>query len=160
MAKPIPEGFHTLTPHIVVKNAAKAIDFYKQAFGAKEIMRMNAGDRIGHAEIRIGNSVVMLADEWPGSNVRSPESIGGTSCTLMLYVENVDSTYKQALAAGARGVMPPADQFWGDRYGSVTDPFGHAWSMATHVRDVSEAEMKQAMDAMVSQQKTKQAQHG
>jgi len=157
MAKPIPEGCHTLTAHIVVKNAAKAIDFYKQAFGATEISRMAMGDKIGHAELRIGDSVLMLADEWPGYEVRSPESIGGTTFSMHVYFDDVDAMYKQAVAAGAKGVHPPEDQFWGDRYGMIVDPFGHSWGQATHIKDVSHEECQRAMDAMMT--KT-QAQHG
>ena len=157
MAKPIPEGCHTLTAHIVVKNAAKAIDFYKRAFGATEISRMAMGDKIGHAELRIGDSVLMLADEWPGYEVRSPESIGATTFSMHVYFEDVDAMYQQAVAAGAKGIRPPEDQFWGDRYGMIVDPFGHSWGLATHIKDVSHEECQRAMDAMMS--KT-QAQHG
>lgn len=161
MGKAIPKGYHSVTPHLVVNNAARAIEFYKKAFGAQEIMRMPMGDKIGHAELRIGDSMIMLADEWPGHNVNSPETVGGTTFSMMLYVDNVDATYKQAVAAGAKSTMEPADQFWGDRYGTVVDPFGHAWGIATHVREVSTEEMKKAMDAMMcGEEKAQKAQQG
>ena len=147
--KPVPEGYHTLTPHLVVGDANKAIEFYKKAFGAEEITRMpGPGGKIMHASIRIGNSVVMLNDEYPDMGSRSPKSIGGTPVTLNLYVENVDKLWDRAVAAGATVTMPLADMFWGDRYGMVTDPYGHRWSLATHKEDVSPEEtMKRAAAA-------------
>jgi PhnB protein len=144
--KPIPDGYHSVTPYLVCRGAAKAIDYYKRVFGAEEIMRMPApGDRVGHAELRIGDSVVMLADEHPEAGARSPESVGGTPVSLMVYVPDVDTTYKKALAAGAREIRALADQFYGDRSGTITDPFGHQWTIATHVEDVSPEEMNRRM---------------
>jgi PhnB protein len=141
--KPIPEGYHTATPYLIVTGAAKAIEFYKSAFGADEIMRMPQPDgRIGHAEIKIGDSTIMLADEFPEMGARSPQSLGGSPVSILLYVENVDTVFAQAVAAGAKVQRPLADQFYGDRTGGVTDPFGHVWYIATHTEDVSEEEMK------------------
>ena len=153
--KPIPEGYHTVTPYLAVDDAALAIDFYKRAFGAKERMRMEApGGKIGHAELEIGDSVVMLSDPFPQSTVRSPKELGGTCAGVFMYVEDVDAVVKQAVDAGATVTMEVADQFWGDRFGSVRDPFGHLWSIATHVEDVPPEEMaeraKAAMAAMSS----------
>jgi PhnB protein len=141
--KPIPEGYHTATPYLIVTGAAKAIEFYKSAFGADEIMRMPQPDgRIGHAEIKIGDSTIMLADEFPEMGARSPQSLGGSPVSILLYVENVDTVFARAVAAGAKVQRPLADQFYGDRTGGVTDPFGHVWYIATHKEDVSEEEMK------------------
>ena len=141
--KPIPEGYHTATPYLIVKDAARAIEFYKKAFGATELMRMpGAGGKIGHAEIKIGDSPIMLADEVPGMGFRSPESLGGSPISILLYVEDVDAVFSEALAAGAKVQRPVADQFYGDRTGGVTDPFGHVWYIATHKEDVSPEEMK------------------
>jgi PhnB protein len=141
--KPIPEGYHTATPYLIVTGAAKAIEFYKSAFGADEIMRMPQPDgRIGHAEIKIGDSTIMLADEFPEMGARSPQSLGGSPVSILLYVENVDTVFARAVAAGAKVQRPLADQFYGDRTGGVTDPFGHVWYIATHTEDVSEEEMK------------------
>jgi PhnB protein len=144
--KPIPDGYRTVTPYLVVSNAAAAIDFYKRAFGAKEIMRMDTPQgKIAHAEIKIGDSMIMLGDEMPGTGARSPESLGGTCTGIFLYVPNVDSVFKQAESAGAKALMPPVNMFWGDRYGKLTDPFGHQWSLATHVEDVAPEEMGKRM---------------
>ena len=141
-AKPIPEGFHTLTPHLVVVDAAAAIEFYKRAFGGKERMRMpGPGGKLMHAEIQIGDSIFMLNDEFPEMGARSPISLGGSPVTLMLYVPNVDQSFAQAVSAGATAVMPVADQFWGDRYGMVKDPFGHQWAIATHKEDLTPAQI-------------------
>ena len=141
--KPIPEGYHTATPYLIVKDAARAIEFYKKAFGATELMRMpGTGGKIGHAEIKIGDSPIMLADEVPGMGFRSPESLGGSPISILLYVEDVDVVFSEALAAGAKVQKPVADQFYGDRSGGVTDPFGHVWYIATHKEDVSPEEMK------------------
>ena len=141
--KPIPEGYHTATPYLIVKDAARAIEFYKKAFGATELMRMpGPGGKIGHAEIKIGDSPIMLADELPGMGFRSPESLGGSPISILLYVEDVDVVFSEALAAGAKVQRPVADQFYGDRTGGVTDPFGHVWYIATHKEDVSPEEMK------------------
>jgi PhnB protein len=157
--KPIPEGYHTVTPYLAVNDAAKAIEFYKRAFGAEEKHRMDGPQgKIGHAELKIGDSIIMLADEMPGSGCRSPQSLGGTTVNIFLYVNDVDSVYNQAVRAGAKAEMPLADQFWGDRYGKVTDPFGHSWSLATHKEDLAPAEMqkraREAMSKMAPQTKT------
>jgi PhnB protein len=151
--KPIPEGYHTLSPSLSVENAAEAIEFYKRAFGATERGRMEGpGGTIAHAEIQIGDSVVMLADPFPQASTKPPKELGGTTTTLFLYVEDTDAAYKQAIDAGATSEMEPDDMFWGDRFASVADPFGHSWAIATHVEDLSEEEIrergKQAMAAM------------
>jgi PhnB protein len=145
---PIPEGFHTATPYLIVKGAARAIEFYKKAFGATELMRMTQPDgRIGHAEIKIGDSPIMLADEFPEMGSRSPESLGGSPVSVLLYVQDVDAVFKQAVAAGAKVTRPVKDQFYGDRSGGVTDPFGHQWYVATHKEDVSPEEMHRRASA-------------
>jgi PhnB protein len=146
----IPQGYHSVTPYLVVNNAARAIEFYERAFGAKEIMRMDGPPgKIVHAELKIGDSMVMLSDEMPGAGARSPQSLGGTTCGIFLYVENVDTVFNQAASAGAKVDMPLADMFRGDRYGKLTDPFGHSWSLATHKEDVAPEEMKKrAKEAM------------
>lgn len=141
--KPIPEGYHTATPYLIVNGAASAIDFYKKAFGATELMRMpGPGGRIAHAEIKIGDSPIMLADEAPETPYRSPQSLGGSPVSILLYVEDVDAVFERAVSAGAKVQRPLADQFYGDRTGGVTDPFGHIWYIATHKEDVSPEEMK------------------
>jgi len=145
---PIPTGYHTITPHIVVKDTKKAIEFYKKAFGA-EVRRIadGRGGKVMHAEIKIGDSVVMLNDEMPEFGAMSPTGTKADTCvTLHLYVENADKVFSQAKAAGAVETMPLADQFWGDRYGKLRDPFGHSWSIATHIKDLSPDQMKKAMD--------------
>lgn len=143
--KPIPEGMHTVTPHLVCAGAASAIEFYKKAFGAVELHRIPGPDgKLMHAAIRIGDSVVMLVDENPQWGAKGPKTLNGSPVTIHLYVENADAVYDQAIVAGASGTMPVADTFWGDRYGMVVDPFGHNWSIATHVRDVSPEEMMEA----------------
>jgi PhnB protein len=140
---PIPEGYHSVTPYLIMRNASRAIDFYKEAFGAKELVRMPApGNRIGHAELQIGNSRVMLADEHPQMGIVGPETRGGATQSLMLYVDDVDTIFDRAVKAGAKADRPVANQFYGDRMGSLTDPFGHVWHIATHVEDVSEEEMQ------------------
>jgi PhnB protein len=147
--RPIPEGYHSITPYLVVDGAARAIDFYKEAFGATELMRMPApGDRIGHAELRIGDSVVMLADEHPEQGHVGPKTVGGTPVGLLLYVEDVDAVFKKAISLGAKETRPLENQFYGDRMGGFTDPFGHNWMIATHVEDVSPEEMERRMKAM------------
>jgi PhnB protein len=147
--KPVPEGYHTATPYLIVANAAKAIEFYKQAFNATELMRMEApGNKIGHAEIKIGDSPIMLADEYPDCNARSPQTIGGTAVSIMLYVDDVDMIVARAVAAGAGLLMPVKDQFYGDRSGKIIDPFGHHWMIATHKEDVSPEEIRQRADAL------------
>ena len=145
--QPIPEGYHTITPSIVVKGAADAIAFYIRAFGAEEISRASMGDSplIMHAEIKIGNARVMLTDEMPEMGCTGPVTVGGTSSSLHLYVEDADAAYQRAVEAGAKATMPLADQFWGDRFGMITDPFGHNWSIASHQFDLTEEEMAQRM---------------
>lgn len=140
--KPIPDGYHAVTPYLIVKGGVDALEFYKKAFGAKESLRMMQPDgRVGHAEIKIGDSVIMLADEHPEIGARSPQSYGGTPVTIHLYVEDVDTVFNQAVAAGAKVVRPLQNQFYGDRSGGIEDPFGHAWYIATHVEDVSPEEI-------------------
>jgi PhnB protein len=151
--KPIPEGYHSVTPFLTLDDAGKAIDYYKQAFGAKERMRMEApGGKIGHAELEIGDSLVMLSDSFPQSSTKAPTELGGTTGGVFLYVEDVDAVVKRAVDGGATITMEVADQFWGDRFGSIRDPFGHSWSLATHVEDVPPEEMaeraKKAMAEM------------
>ncbi len=148
-AKPIPEGYHTITPYLTVRNAAQALEFYKQAFGAEERFRLTDGGRIGHAEIRIGNSLLMLSDEYPEMGVRSPESVGGTPVMLHLYVEDVDAWVARAVQAGGRRERTVENQFYGDRTGIVIDPFGHKWWIATHIEDVPPEEMEQRVKAAV-----------
>jgi PhnB protein len=147
----IPKGYHAVTPYLCVKDAARAIDFYKRAFGAKEIMRMpGPNGTIGHAEIQINDFRIMLADEFPEMNFRSPQAFGGTPVGINLYVKDVDTVAKKVVAAGAKLLRPVADQFYGDRSCSVEDPFGHVWPIATHVKDVSMREMKKRAAAMAS----------
>jgi PhnB protein len=153
--KAIPEGYHTLTPYIEIENAGEAIEFYKRAFGAKEQVRMDApGGKIGHAELEIGDSLLMLADPFPQSSIRTPKDLGGTTVNLFMYVEDADAVVQQAVDSGATVTRPVENMFWGDRFGIVTDPYGHTWSIATHVEDVSPEEMeersKAAMAAMSS----------
>jgi PhnB protein len=145
----IPQGMHSVTPHLVCAGAAKAIEFYKQAFGAQEGARLPGPDgRLMHASVKIGDSQVMLVDEMPEWGALGPKSLKGTPVTIHLYVEDVDAFVERAVKAGAKVTMPVADQFWGDRYGKLEDPFGHHWSVATHVRDVSVEEMREAMRQM------------
>ena len=153
--QPVPDGYHTVSPYLAVEDAATAIDDYKKAFGATERVRMETPDgKIGHAELEIGDSIVMLADPFPQASTKPPHELGGTSAGVFLYVEDVDAVVKRAVDAGASVTMEVADQFWGDRFGTVTDPFGHVWSVATHIEDVPPAEMaeraKAAMAAMAS----------
>jgi len=157
--KPIPEGFHSVTPSLVVRDAPKAIDFYKKAFGAQELVRMPGPDgKIMHAEIKIGDSIIFLGEENPQmGTVKSPQTLGGSTGTLNIYVPNVDQTFQQAIAAGGKESMPVADQFWGDRYGSLVDPFGYTWGVGTHKEDLSPAEMQQRSQeffASMTQRKT------
>jgi PhnB protein len=150
--KPIPDGYHTVTPYLIVKGAAGAIEFYKKAFGATELMRLaDPGGKIGHAEIKIGDSPIMLADEFPEMGFRSPQSLGGSAVGIAVYVEDVDARFSQALAAGAKAVRPVQDQFYGDRSGTLTDPFGHVWTLATHKEDVSPEEIHKRFEAAVKQ---------
>ena len=149
--KPIPDGFHTATPYLTVKGATAAIDFYKRAFGATELFRMPGPDgKIMHAEITIGNSRIMLADECAANATQAPTSLNGTAIGIFLYVEDVDASYKQAIKAGAKETQPVQDMFWGDRFGKLTDPFGHKWMLATHKEDVTPAEMEKRMGALAS----------
>ncbi|WKT58481.1 VOC family protein [Candidatus Nitrosotenuis chungbukensis] len=147
--KPIPDGYGTVTPTITVHEAAKAIEFYKKAFDAQEIFRFPSpdGKTIMHAEIKIGNSIVMLNDEFPQMNCRSPQSIGGTGSSIFLYVNDADATFNKAISAGAKPLVPLMDAFWGDRFGSIQDPFGHVWSIATHKKDMTPEEIKTAQEA-------------
>jgi PhnB protein len=150
-AKPIPEGYQTVTPYLVIQGASAAIDYYKKVFGATERMRMDGpGGMIGHAELTIGGSVIMLADEFPDMGFRGPKAFGGSPVSLMLYVPNVDEVFKRALDAGAKQLRPVADQFYGDRMGTLEDPFGHVWTIGTHVEDVSPEEMKTRHDQFVA----------
>jgi PhnB protein len=141
MVKPVPEGYHTVTPYLIVKGGAQALDFYARAFGAVEHLRIGSG-KIGHAEIAIGNSRVMLADEHPEVGALSPATVGCSPVTLHLYVEDVDAVIARAVAAGATLIRPVADQFYGDRVGGIVDPFGHHWSIATHKEDLSPEELQ------------------
>jgi uncharacterized glyoxalase superfamily protein PhnB len=139
---PIPEGMHTVSPYLAVDDAAAAIDFYVRAFGAKELSRMPAPDgKIGHASIQIGDSIVMFADPFPQATARPPKELGGTSVSLMMYVEDADAVFKRAVDAGATPQMEPDDMFWGDRLAQVGDPFGHSWQIATHKEDLSDEEV-------------------
>jgi PhnB protein len=151
-AKPIPEGYHTLTPALSLDDASAAIEFYKRAFGAKERMRMPAPDgRVAHAELEIGDSLLMLSDMFEESQGKTPKEAGGTTVGLFLYVEDVDEVFKQAIDAGATAVSEPEDMFWGDRFGRIKDPFGHDWQIATHTEDLSPEEIEQrGKEAMAS----------
>ena len=142
---PIPAGYHSVTPYLIVDGADAAIRFYEKAFGATEVMRMPMGDRIAHAEIKIGDSHVMLADENPDQGHLGPTSRGGATGSLMIYLPDVDAVFARAVAAGATAQQAPTDQFWGDRMGSLKDPFGHQWSLATHTEDVAPDEMEHRM---------------
>jgi uncharacterized glyoxalase superfamily protein PhnB len=151
-AQAIPKGYHTVTPNICVAGADRAIDFYKRAFGAEELSRFPAPDgKIMHAEIRIGDSVVMLGDEMPDQGAKSPKSYGGTPVGFFIYKENVDSAWKQAVDAGGKAVVPLADQFWGDRTGCLEDPFGHRWWLAQHIQDLTPDELRQRAEEAFSQ---------
>ena len=154
--QPIPEGYHTLSPSLIVDGASDAIDFYTRAFGATERGRMPGPDgKIAHAELQIGDSVLMLSDPFPMQNAKAPTELGGTSVSIFMYVEDVDAVYKQAIEAGGTSTMEPDDMFWGDRFGALMDPFGHAWAIATHIEDLSEEEMRErgqkAMAEMATQ---------
>ncbi|MBO9353524.1 VOC family protein [Bordetella petrii] len=150
--KPIPDDMHTLTPHLICQGAAQAIDFYVRAFGAKELARLPGPDgRVMHASVRIGDSTLMLADAFPECGAADPKALQGSPVYLHLYVEDVDATMAQAQAAGATITMPAADMFWGDRYGQLTDPQGHRWSVATHKQDLTPEQIQQAMQAAFSE---------
>jgi len=141
----IPEGYHSVTPYLVVDGAAEAIRWYEQAFGATEMLRLPMGDKLGHAEIRIGDSYVMLADEFPEMDIRGPRSRGGPTSSLMIYVEDVDSAFDRAMTAGATVDRPVENQVYGDRSGTIIDPFGHKWTLSTHIEDVPADEMQRRM---------------
>ena len=144
----VPEGYHSVTPYLVLRQASDAIEFYKKAFGAAEVFRMpGPGGAIAHAEIRIGDSQIMMSEENAEMGAQSPQALGGSPASLFLYVEDVDAAYKQALDAGATATMPPQDMFWGDRYGKLVDPYGHEWSIATHVEDVTPEQMAERAQA-------------
>jgi PhnB protein len=142
---PLPAAYPGVTSYLIIRGAAKAIDFYQRAFGATEAFRLPMGDRVGHAEIRIGGGVVMLADEMPDMGHKSPQALGGTPVSLMFYVPDVDATFARAVAAGGKVIKPVQDQFYGDRSGTLADPFGHVWTVATHVEDVAPDEMDRRM---------------
>jgi PhnB protein len=150
--RPIPEGYHSMTPAVIVQDAAAAIEFYKRAFGAEEVFRMASpdGTKIWHAELKIGDSLLMLGDEMPEMGAVSPKTLGGTGSSIHLYVEDADAVVQRAVAAGATITMPLEDAFWGDRYGKIADPFGHSWGIATHQEDVSEEEMARRVQAFTA----------
>jgi PhnB protein len=145
--KPIPEGYHSVTPYLIVDGASAAIDFYKKAFGATELFRMEHGGKIGHAELKIGDSPIMLADPPPGSDYRDPKALGGTPVSLMIYLEDVDTIYNRTIAEGGVEIKALQDQFYGDRSGTLRDPFGHIWTVATHKEDVTPEEIDRRVAA-------------
>lgn len=145
--KPIPEGYHSITPYLIIKGAADAIEFYKKAFGATELFRMDHEGKIGHAEIKIGDSPIMLSDEHPRMGYVGPQTLGGTPVSLMIYVDDVDKIYPQAIASGGTELKALQDQFYGDRSGTLKDPFGHIWTVATHKEDLTPEEMDKRMSA-------------
>ena len=153
----VPKGYRTVTPYLTVNDGPGALAFYGRAFGARELMRMPApGGKLGHAEMRIGDSIVMLSDEFPGvSSQKAPTSLGGTTGSLMLYVPNVDAAFKRAVDAGCKSLMQPTDMFWGDRMAHVADPFGQKWALATHTKDMTPAEMQKAQEEAIAQMKKK-----
>jgi PhnB protein len=144
---PIPDGYHSVTPYLIVDGAAEAIRWYGEALGAVEVLRLPMGDKVAHAEIRIGNSHVMLSDEWPDHGKLGPKARGGATSGLNVYLEDVDAAFARALAAGAIVERPVEDQFYGDRSGTIVDPFGHSWTLSTHIEDLSEEEIQQRMAA-------------
>lgn len=153
--QPVPEGYHTLTAYLAVDDAAAAIEFYERALGAKERVRMaGPGDSVMHAELAIGDSLLMLSDPFPQASTKPPKELGGTTASLFVYVESVDELYKQAVDAGATSTMEPDDMFWGDRFASVQDPFGHSWTIATHIEDVPPEEMQKRSEAFMAQMAT------
>jgi len=150
--KPIPDGHHTVAPYLAIKNAVGALEFYKKAFGATETYKLIVPDgRLGHAELRLGDSLIMLSDEFPEFGGKAPEALGGSPVSIHLYVEDVDAFVKRAVAAGAREVKPVADQFYGDRAGQLEDPYGHLWWVATHKEDVAPEEMQKRVRALFAQ---------
>ncbi len=151
----VPKGYHTITPNLAVRDAARAIDFYKKALGAEELVRMPGPDgKVMHAELKIGDSIVMLAEEMPEMGSKSPKAYGGSPVGFYLYVENVDAAWKRAVDAGAKVIMPLADMFWGDRTGRLEDPFGHSWSPAQHIKDPTPEEIKKGQDAFFAHMQT------
>jgi PhnB protein len=150
---PIPSGYHTVTPYLTVNDGTGALEFYKRAFGAREVMRMPAPNgKLGHAEMRIGDSIVMLSDEFPGmSTTKAPSSLGGTTGSLMVYLPNVDAAFHKAVDAGCKSLMPPTDMFWGDRYGKLEDPYGIQWGLLTHKENVPPKEMAERAKAAMAQ---------
>jgi PhnB protein len=150
--QPIPHGFHTVTAALTVRNGSQAIEFYKKALGAEERMRMAGPDgKIGHAELKIGDSIIFLTDENPAMGNKSPQTLGGTSSSLYLYVEDVDKAFQQAVDAGGKATMPVTDMFWGDRFGSFVDPYGHTWGLSTHTQDMTEQEIEEAAKGFYAQ---------
>ena len=145
--KPIPDGYHTLTPYLIVKGAREALEFYKKAFGAETIFCMDHGGKVGHAEFKIGDSMVMMADEAPEMGAKAPQTFGGSAVNFCLYVPDVDTLFKRALDAGGKQTRPVKDQFYGDRSGTLVDPFGHTWTIATHKEDLSPEDLKKRADA-------------
>lgn len=145
--QPIPEGYHSVTPYLIIRDAAAALDFYKRAFGATELMRLDHGGKVGHAEIQIGDSRIMLADEFPEMGAVSPQTLGGTPCGLCLYVPDADALFKQAVAAGAKVERELQNQFYGDRSGTIIDPFGHKWTISTHIEDLTPEQVSERMAA-------------
>lgn len=153
--QPIPDGYHTVTPYLIIQGAARAIEFYKKAFGATEVLRLEGpGGSIGHAEIQIDDSRIMLADEHPQMGHRGPQALGGTPVSFMIYVKNVDARFAKAVAAGAKVTRPVVDQFYGDRSGTLTDPFGHVWTIGTHTEDVPPDEINRRFEAMMKEQQS------
>lgn len=157
-SQPIPPGFHTVTPSLIVRNAAEAIEFYKKALGAEERMRMQGPDGlIGHAELKIGDSIIFLTDESPAMSLKSPQTLGGTASNLYLYLEDVDKAFQRAVDAGGKATMPVTDMFWGDRFGNFVDPYGHSWGLSTHTKDMTREEIEESakqFHAQMAQKKT------
>jgi len=147
-----PQGYHSVTPYLIVDDAVAALDFYRNALDAEEVFRLPMGDKVGHAEIRIGDSMLMLSDEWPDMDALGPKRRGGATATFVIYVPDVDASFERAVKAGAKVDRPLENQAWGDRMGTVIDPFGHKWSLATHVEDVDPDELKRRMDEWQKQQ--------
>ena len=147
-----PEGYHTATPYLIVDGADAALAFYRDAFGAEELFRLPMDGKVGHAEFKIGDSLIMISDEWPDMGIRGPKSRGGPTASMVLYVEDVDAAFDRAIAAGASVDRPVQNEFWGDRMGTVLDPYGHKWSLATHVEDVPQDQLQQRMQAWAQSQ--------